>query len=197
MAASVKNPERITGAVGTTPHSCQSQFLGSTRNFTFQRPKPADHAVAPLPPAPTSRAPMKPEARKLFSEGVAFLGEQQPDRALRKFMSAEEIDPRNSSILMNIGVAHKMRREYPQARNYFQQAIRADKTDAEAHYNLACVLALENRTKEAMDALRNAIRYGFDDIKTLEVDSDIESLRALPGFEELKRQAAEPRRKGR
>jgi len=199
MATSLKGPERITGAVGTTPHGCVNQNLRGAHGFTLSRPKPADTSPAPLPPpsTPTAKISMKPEAKKLFDEGVVYFGNSQFERALKKLKQAEDIDPRNPAILENIGTIYKMRNDLAQARSYYQQAIHADKTDGQIHYNLACVLALEGKTSQAMETLRTAIRYGFDDFKSLETDSDLASLRDVQGFDDIKRGAERNRNRGR
>jgi len=54
-----------------------------------------------------------------------------------------------------------------------------------ARYNLACSLARAGRPEEAIDALSRAILLGYDDLAHLEVDPDLDSLRAHPEFREL------------
>ncbi len=54
-----------------------------------------------------------------------------------------------------------------------------------ARYNLACSLALAGRPDEAIDSLSSAILLGYDDLAHLEVDPDLDSLRARPDFRAL------------
>ena len=49
-------------------------------------------------------------------------------------------------------------------------------------YNQACALALDGETDEAVAALDRAFEFGFSDVNLLEEDSDLDSLRDLPGF---------------
>ncbi len=53
------------------------------------------------------------------------------------------------------------------------------------HYNLACSLALLGRAGEALDALEEAVRRGFDDPTHLCTDEDLVSLRGEARFQTL------------
>lgn len=54
--------------------------------------------------------------------------------------------------------------------------------DPRARYNLACSLALNGRKEEALSALEEAIRLGFEDAELLSQDDDLGSLRNDPAF---------------
>ncbi|MBQ80142.1 MAG: hypothetical protein CMJ66_08890 [Planctomycetaceae bacterium] len=58
-------------------------------------------------------------------------------------------------------------------------------TDAIAHYNLACSLARAGCPQEAIRSLSQAILLGYDDLRHLEVDPDLDSLRNHPDFRNL------------
>lgn len=55
-------------------------------------------------------------------------------------------------------------------------------TNANAHYNLACSLALKHRFDEALQSLRQAVKLGYTDIKWLLDDPDFSQLREHPAF---------------
>ena len=59
------------------------------------------------------------------------------------------------------------------------------KKDSTIHYNLACSFALVGRKKEALAALRHAIRLGYLDFNHLRKDPDLKSLHGDPDFEKL------------
>lgn len=54
-----------------------------------------------------------------------------------------------------------------------------------SHYNLACSLALSDRNHEALDALRKALKNGYQDLRWLMQDTDLKSLHPLPEFQAL------------
>ena len=57
-----------------------------------------------------------------------------------------------------------------------------------SHYNLACRLAVQGATGEALEELGRAIEFGYEDFEHLEFDSDLDNLRSLPGYQALLRQ---------
>lgn len=57
--------------------------------------------------------------------------------------------------------------------------------DALARYNLGCSLARAGCSKEAISALSQAILLGYDDLHHLEADTDLDSLRDKPDFQNL------------
>ena len=57
--------------------------------------------------------------------------------------------------------------------------------DATARYNLACSLARAGCSPEAIHNLSKAILLGYDDLRHLEVDPDLDSLRDHPDFRNL------------
>jgi predicted esterase len=67
--------------------------------------------------------------------------------------------------------------------------------DVNAHYNLACALALQGKKADALEKLKRAVELGFDDPRHLRVDKDIDSLRAEKGFEEIVAAATAAREK--
>jgi tetratricopeptide (TPR) repeat protein len=57
--------------------------------------------------------------------------------------------------------------------------------DARVRYNLACSCAILGRADEALASLREAVGLGFDDLKLLRRDKDLDPLRQDPRFREL------------
>jgi hypothetical protein len=54
-----------------------------------------------------------------------------------------------------------------------------------AHYNLACIAALQGRPEEAVSHLRSAYEVGFTDVQWMLEDGDLKSLRERPDFRAL------------
>lgn len=53
----------------------------------------------------------------------------------------------------------------------------------DAHYNLACALAMQGRKDEAVEALTQSVALGFANAPLMESDADLASLRELPAFQ--------------
>ncbi len=71
-----------------------------------------------------------------------------------------------------------------------RRIVRHDPENPLAHYNLACSLALRNRKKEAVEALRDAVDRGYSDLAWMMQDEDLENLREFVPFLELLREVA-------
>ena len=72
------------------------------------------------------------------------------------------------------------------------RAVQERRLDNAANrYNLACAQAVQGKTEAALASLAAAVERGWADAEHLRKDADLESLRALPRFEELARAAAE------
>jgi thiol-disulfide isomerase/thioredoxin len=54
------------------------------------------------------------------------------------------------------------------------------------HYNMACVLAVEGKTDDAVESLNAAFSNGFADLATLESDEDMAAIRELSDFDAKK-----------
>ncbi len=70
------------------------------------------------------------------------------------------------------------------AEGLLKAAIERIPHDVTAHYNLACVLAREEKADAAFTELRKAVELGWRDAKHLAADPDLESLRKDERFAE-------------
>lgn len=52
-------------------------------------------------------------------------------------------------------------------------------------YNLACAYALSGNKPAALNALEQALDLGWDDVAHIKTDSDLDSIRSMPGFKKL------------
>lgn len=69
-----------------------------------------------------------------------------------------------------------------------RKLVRLEPTNATAHYNLACSLALCKKRPDALRTLRQAIALGYDDRDWMEQDPDLEILKTDPEFQQLLKQ---------
>ena len=66
-----------------------------------------------------------------------------------------------------------------------RKLVRLTPEDPTAHYNLACSLALKGRHRDAVQALRTAVAFGYKDYHWMRNDPDLSELQDLPAFIEL------------
>lgn len=63
-----------------------------------------------------------------------------------------------------------------------RRLVRLQPGNATAHYNLACSLALSKRKTDALRALGEAVKLGYNDVDWMQQDPDLEPLKEHPEF---------------
>ena len=63
-----------------------------------------------------------------------------------------------------------------------RRLVRLRPSNATAHYNLACSLALVKRKADALRALREAVKLGYNDFDWMQQDPDLDGLKDHPEF---------------
>lgn len=66
-----------------------------------------------------------------------------------------------------------------------RKLVRLRPSNATAHYNLACSLALSNKPLPALEALHTAVKHGYSDYEWMRQDPDLQNLRPDPEFQRL------------
>ncbi len=96
-----------------------------------------------------------------------------------------DLTPRLVGLLVRMG-------DYARAEHYYKQILLEDHMRAGwAFYNLACLYAIQNKKKEALDHLERAIEDGFADVDWIKQDGDLRNLHGDPRYEALIRAAEE------
>ncbi len=66
-----------------------------------------------------------------------------------------------------------------------RKMVRMRPEDPTAHYNLACSLALKARKRDAVHALRQAVKLGYSDFDWMKTDPDLKPLHDYTPFQDL------------
>ncbi len=66
-----------------------------------------------------------------------------------------------------------------------RKLVRLMPENPNAHYNLACSLALKRRNREAIQSLSKAVDLGYNDIEWLLQDPDLDSIKSYSSFGKL------------
>jgi tetratricopeptide (TPR) repeat protein len=108
------------------------------------------------------------------------LGEAEPFVA-----KLAEMHPRDSGIWINLAYIRRRTQSLDAAVETLQRAFDANPRDALAHFNMACYRAVQHRTTEALELLRNAIHLD-PKLRTLaRAEHDFDQLRKSPEFQKL------------
>ena len=94
-------------------------------------------------------------------------------------------NPDDALAHFGLGLAYDDLGEVKEAIKSYKHAIRIDPNFKEAHYNLACRYSLLGDVSKALKSLGKAIDLGFDNIKHMESDSDLNGLRDEAGYKKL------------
>lgn len=94
-------------------------------------------------------------------------------------------DPNYIEALQILGDAYTKRGDYERGLEIDRRLVALRPDDNLIHYNLACSLALTNQKDEAFRALERAIALGYRDVRWLQRDDDLKSLRDDPRFAQL------------
>lgn len=103
----------------------------------------------------TSR-PESHTAQRLIDQGVLHLRSNDLSRAEASFFAAYELQP-TAPALDGLGSVSLLRKEYESAERFFRQAIQHDGRYPRAYGNLALLLEITGRRREALHYYRVAI----------------------------------------
>jgi hypothetical protein len=77
------------------------------------------------------------------------------------------------------------RKDWSAAEAAFRQQLALDGANFVVHYNLACVCALQDRPDEAVEHLLDAVDRGFADVRQIQTDPQLSSIRNHPTVRKL------------
>jgi len=153
-----------------------------------EKPAPVSKPAPAPAPAPAPKAPAPPPVAKPVDPMVAANALYEAGKyaeAVEAFKAITEAHPDNGEAWFKLGyclhasgrldealVAHAKAAEFPQYRPV-------------ALYNLGCAHALKGNADAAFEALNKSIDSGFDNLKQLQEDTDLTSLRADPRWAPL------------
>ena len=96
-----------------------------------------------------------------------------------------EIYPAYAECLMFLGNLYTANGMYEEGLKVDVKLSKLKPCDSAVHYNLACSYSLLGSVNKALESLGKSIVLGYNDIKHLESDSDLDGLRDEAGYEML------------
>ena len=109
------------------------------------------------------------------------------------FESVLKRDPSYTDVIEILGGLYTKNGRVADGLRMDRKLVRLLPSNATAHYNLACSLALVKRKSDALRSLRHAVELGYKDFDWMQQDPDLEGLKNHPQFlallEELKPQS--------
>jgi len=96
-----------------------------------------------------------------------------------------ELHPRDAGIWINLAYIRRRTQSLDAAVTTLQRAFDANPQDALAHYNMACYRAVQQRTPEALEMLKNALHLDPKLKALAKAEPDFADLRGTPAFQEV------------
>lgn len=101
---------------------------------------------------------------------------------IRFFESVLNRDPSYTEVVEILGGLYTKHGRIADGLKMDRKLVKLQPSNATAHYNLACSLALSKRKTDALRSLRQAIELGYRDFDWMQQDPDLELLKAHPTF---------------
>ena len=99
------------------------------------------------------------------------------------YKQAFTLEPGNVFVLNNLGVIYIQQRNYSEARNSLESAIRLKPEYVDPYYNLACLYALKGKVMKSLENLKKAISLNKLVREWARKDRDLQNMRGVPEFE--------------
>jgi tetratricopeptide (TPR) repeat protein len=117
-----------------------------------------------------ARAAAPSDINLALLEGIALIRLEAYDDAITLLIPLSRDNPKHAEIRANLGAAMMGARDYDEARETLEAAVKLDKRLADAHYNLALLYAntAPIRLKDAKKHYKQALDLGLDPDPSLE-----------------------------
>jgi len=125
-------------------------------------------------------------ALALNNLGILYCRRGEYTRGIQLFESALKTDPRMAKTHKNLAIAFYHIGYLADALHHFREALRyAPEEDPIVHYNIACILALQDNVAASLAALQKAIDTGYNNWEQMLSDPDLANARRSPHFKAL------------
>lgn len=136
----------------------------------------------PQPPKEALPQPVPADAGQLYAQALQAQREGRLEDAKELYKKVIQKEPRHLQALNNLGVVYLKMKRYKWAIRRFNDALTVKPGYADAHYNLACLYAQKNDTKQSMIYLKNAVDSNPEVRQWASRDEDLKNLAGLPEF---------------
>ena len=125
----------------------------------------------------TNDTPLDPFTE--FKQGVEFLKNQYPEKALPKLQRAFDSDSHNPYFMSFLGVCiARAQRQWSQASELCEMAVKLDPKEIQFRLNLGEVYALAGQRGRALKTLDHAMKLFDNDARLKQARSKVEKRRA-------------------
>ncbi|MBW1613687.1 MAG: hypothetical protein B6I32_06020 [Desulfobacterium sp. 4572_20] len=131
------------------------------------------------------KAEASPNGADFYKRAKYFQKIGRLEKAQRLYKQALALEPGNVFVLNNLGVIYIQQRNYSEAINSLESAIRLKPKYADPYYNLACLYALKGKVMKSLENLKKAVSLNKSAREWARKDRDLQNMRGMPEFEEI------------
>jgi tetratricopeptide (TPR) repeat protein len=138
--------------------------------FEYLQVKPrksADQQTSTMGSISSAELNIPDKARKEFDKGVSSMTKSDIDEARKHFSKAAEIYPQYAAAFNNLGVLAMKSGDSEAGKGFFETAVKADSSNANAYLNLARCLIMQDKIQEAEQMLVKASSLNPNDAESL------------------------------
>ena len=117
-----------------------------------------------------------------YNEGNKNFKAGQFEEAIINYKKAFHHNKNFKEVTINLSTAYMKNSDFDTALKTLQKGIMLDPKNPHIHYNYACYYSLIGEPKASLKKLKEAIELGFDKIKQIQTDPDLENLRKSNEF---------------
>ncbi|MBC7777475.1 MAG: tetratricopeptide repeat protein [Phycisphaerae bacterium] len=119
--------------------------------------------------------------------GLCYYYLKNYEQAISDYQNAIKYDSTLSkkTYLNNIGICYVKKRDFRHAKETFKALEKVDTQNAYVFRNWAMYHALQNDNAKAIENLQKAVSLGYKDLKWIETDDSLESIRGEQGYKEI------------
>jgi tetratricopeptide (TPR) repeat protein len=132
-----------------------------------------------------SLQPALADPESLYKQALQKQREGKLEDAKELYKKVIKNEPRHIQALNNLGVVYLKLKRYKWAIIRFNDALDIKHNYVDAHYNLACLYAQKNDTKQSLFYLKNAIDFNPEARQWAVRDDDFKNLADLPEFNKI------------
>ena len=121
------------------------------------------------------------------SRGLCHYYLKNYEQAISDYQNAFLYDStlKQTSYLNNLGTAYVKKKDYLIAKENFDFFEKLDPKNGRVYRNWAMYYALQNNKPLALENLQKAISLGYKDLKWIETDDSLESIRGEKGYKDI------------
>lgn len=170
---------KLTGGV-----SSKEPCAAEVSSVTFHRS--ADQAQGPAVRRSAETAPSPADVDQALQEAFALVQAGRFEAARKLFVAVTKKAPARGEAFNGVGVTHAMRNEWRDAIDWYKLGLEAQPGFSDLYYNLACAYAQLGNGRMALRYLKLSASKGWADLAVMEADPDLNPLRDMEGYAEIR-----------